>query len=136
MLPYENATSGKAAIDGMQKILEHWLERKGIAAMTEAHRVWIAQCLCPQRHAILAAAAVAEDEADAQETIVKPLRTQITDLVRIGALNPWCGLCHAPIDDWRYEVGRTPFRSMEEGTSSLRQSEREQAATRQAFGDG
>jgi hypothetical protein len=98
-------------------------------------RVWIAQCLCPQRHAILAAGGEAEDHSAAEEALIKPLRTQVTRMIGSGTINPWCGLCKAPIESWRYEVGRTRFASMAEAEPHLRQNEREQAVVRRAFGD-
>lgn len=99
-------------------------------------RVWIAQCLCPRRHAILAASGVAEDQPTAEESLVKPLRTHVTRMIGSGTINPWCGLCRAPLESWRYELGRTRFTSMEEAEPHLRQSEREQSEVRRTFGDG
>jgi hypothetical protein len=96
-------------------------------------RVWLAQCLCPKRHAILAAAAEAEDQPTAQEAIVKPLRERITEMVKSGTINPWCGLCQSPVESWRYELGRTPYRSMQEAEPSLRAAESEQSVVREAF---
>lgn len=97
--------------------------------------VWIAQCLCPQRHCILAAAGAAEDARDAEEHIANPLRTRMAGLLKSGAINAWCGLCHSPADSWRYEIGSTRFASMEEAAEALRRSEREQAVTRAVWGD-
>jgi hypothetical protein len=44
-------------------------------------RVWVAQCLCPQRHAILSAGGEAEDQSAAEEALIKPLRTQVTRMI-------------------------------------------------------
>lgn len=96
-------------------------------------RVWIAQCLCPQRHAILAAANEADDRKEAEDLIAQ-LRTQVTRMIGSGTFNPWCGLCKAPIESWFYELRRMPFHSMQEAEPVLRQSERAQASTRRAFG--
>lgn len=99
-------------------------------------RVWIAQCLCgPARHCILATAGEADSVATATTGILDPLQQSITDWVRSGLFNPWCGLCHAEAAGWQYELGRTPFRTMEEAAPTLRQNEAEQAATRAALGD-
>lgn len=97
-------------------------------------RVWVAQCVCPQGHAILAAAGEAEGESAAEQDVAAPLRSQVAELLRTEVINPWCGLCKSPVDSWRYKLGRTRFRSMQEAEPALRQSEREQATTREAFG--
>jgi hypothetical protein len=97
-------------------------------------RVWIAQCLCPQRHAILAAAGVAHDRADAELTVLGPLIGRVRKLCTDEIINPWCGLCKAPEADWRYEVGRTRFTSMAEAETTLRGSEAAQSIVRRAFG--
>jgi hypothetical protein len=98
--------------------------------------VWIAQCLCgPRRHAILAAAVVAEDRDAAEQAALEPLRTHVARMIGSGTIDPWCGLCHSPRDCWLYELGRTRFTSMEEAAPALRQSEREQAAIGRIFGE-
>jgi hypothetical protein len=98
-------------------------------------RVWIAQCLCPHRHTILATAGEADGAEAAEEQVAAPLREAVEEALQSDVLNPWCGLCRAPAESWRYEVGRTRFRTMEEATPALRRNEAEQAATRQVFGD-
>lgn len=98
--------------------------------------VWIAQCLCPQRHAICAASGEAEDGRDAAESLIKPLRENVSRMIGSGTINPWCGLCHADVETWTYELGRTRFTSMQEAEPELRQNEREQAHVRRLFGDG
>lgn len=99
-------------------------------------RVWIAQCLCPQRHAILAAAREVEERPGAEIGLIEPLRTQIKMLVGSKTINPWCGLCKAPIESWRYELNRTPYTTMAEAQPMLMESQREQAEVRRIFGDG
>lgn len=96
-------------------------------------RVWIAQCLCPQRHAILAAAKEADDRSEA-EALIAQLRTQVTRMIGSGTINPWCGLCQSPIESWLYELDRTRFATMREAMPALRFSEREQAELRRAIG--
>jgi hypothetical protein len=98
-------------------------------------RVWIAQCLCPKRHAILAVSAEAKDRMAAEASLIERLRTQVRRMIGSGTLNPWCGLCKAPIESWRYQVGRTRFATMAEAEPVLRQSEREQAEVRRIFGE-
>jgi hypothetical protein len=97
-------------------------------------RVWIAQCLCPARHAIMATAGEADSE-QAASAIEKALREAVAVMLESGEVNPWCGLCRAGVETWRYEVGRTRFATMAEATPALAQSAAEQAALRAAFGD-
>lgn len=103
--------------------------------MTET-RVWIAQCLCgPARHCIMANAAEADSNEAAVMTISWPLRRAVEEGLHTGLINPWCGLCHAPSHEWRYEVGRTRWATIEEATPALHENEAQQAAARAAFGD-
>lgn len=97
-------------------------------------KVWIAQCLCPQRHCILAASGEADDRGAAQG-VEKSLRATLARLIEAEVINPWCGLCNARMDTWAYELQPTPWRSMAEADGPLKQSEREQAAIRAAWGD-
>jgi hypothetical protein len=97
-------------------------------------RVWIGQCLCPARHAIATLATEADDRREAEELLMAPLRAVVARLLR-EHINPWCGLCNAPADSWRYEVERSVFRTAAEAMPALQQSAAEQAATRAAFGD-
>jgi hypothetical protein len=96
-------------------------------------KVWLAQCLCPQRHAILAAAGEADSQEAADEGLIAPLRVQVTRMIGSGTINPWCGLCKAPRTTWKYELGCTRFRSMDEAMPELKRLQAEQAVTRRAF---
>lgn len=96
--------------------------------------VWIAQCLCPERHAIMAVSGEADNAEDAAD-ITWALREKVEELLHSRAINPWCGLCNALSFTWRYELGLTRFRTMEEATAELRRNEAEQAVTRQLYGD-
>lgn len=96
-------------------------------------KVWIAQCLCPQRHAILAGVQMARDKAEAEETVLGPLRDQVASLLLDRTIDPWCGLCKAPTETWFYEVRRTRL-SMEEAMPELRRLEAENAAARLLLG--
>lgn len=98
-------------------------------------RVWIAQCLCPSRHAILATAGEATNENEAKANVRAPLIEQVESLLRAKAINPWCGICGARQETWTYELGRTPFTTLEEATPKLSESEREQEVARTIFGD-
>jgi hypothetical protein len=97
--------------------------------------VWIAQCLCPMRHAILAASGEAADEAEAIKEFRNPLAEGIALALRIGVLNPWCSICNAKPETWDIELGRTSFATMAEAEPSLRKLQDEQMATRALFGD-
>lgn len=102
--------------------------------MAKTH-VWIAQCLCPNRHTIVAAAGDASGVTDAQTAVLEPLREQVTKLLIANVLNPWCGLCHAPASAWTYEVRRTAFATMDEAEPALRQLQAEQIVTAALWGD-
>jgi hypothetical protein len=95
--------------------------------------VWIAQCLCPARHCIIAALKEADDLAHAEAVLLPPLRERLDTMLHSGEINPWCGLCLAPSTSWNYEVERTRYDSMSEAEAPLRQCEAEQAAVREAF---
>ena len=97
--------------------------------------VWIVQCLCPDRHCILAAADVADGADAAEGQIAEPFRDTVRAMLRDGAINPWCGLCRAPAFSWRYECRRTKFATMAEAQPEFARLEAEQAATRAMFGD-
>lgn len=96
--------------------------------------VWICQCLCPDRHCIMAAANEAESEKDAQR-IRTELRRQAIEWLKSGALNNWCGLCGAGVATWRYELRRTRFATMAEAMPHLRQTEAENVAANLVWGD-
>lgn len=97
--------------------------------------VWIAQCLCPDRHCIVATAGEAETEELACIVILRVVRRAVERAVREKIINPWCSLCGADHRSWHYEVGRTAFRTMEEAVPQLREIERQQAVTNALWGD-
>jgi hypothetical protein len=97
--------------------------------------VWIAQCLCPSRHAILAAVGEADDEQTAGKEIRAPLTETVADMLEDGVINRWCGLCGAKPETWHFEVARTPFATVEEAAPFLALSEARQAVTRAMWGD-
>ena len=98
-------------------------------------RVWIAQCLCPERHCILAAVDVAEDRRAAVMRISEPLRKAVHEGVSSGVMNPWCGLCGARRETWSIDLGRTAWSTLEEALPMIRQLEQQQAVTRALYGD-
>jgi hypothetical protein len=103
--------------------------------MTDETRVWIAQCLCPQRHCICATAGVAESQSEAEAVILGELQEKLAGLIRDGISNPWCGFCGATQAAWRYEVGRTEWRTLEAALPTLREMEAEQAVRAAVYGD-
>jgi hypothetical protein len=74
-------------------------------------RVYLVQCLCPAGHCILAAAFVGDGAAERQRIAAKTLQGRIPRLVAKRRLNPWCGICHAALDDCRFAVGPTIYRT-------------------------
>ncbi len=97
--------------------------------------VWIAQCLCPERHCIMAAATTAETEREARDAVLRPLRNAINQVLAIGAMNPWCALCGAEQPKWTFELGVTAWSNLEEANKELRRAEAEQLALGAIFGD-
>jgi hypothetical protein len=79
-------------------------------------RVWIAQCMCPNRHTILASATACTCLDDVREAQAA-LKQVIAGLLAQGTINPWCGLCQSR--DWHYEVARTPWRTMEDAHPTM-----------------
>lgn len=98
-------------------------------------RVWIAQCLCPSRHAILGGAGEANDRAEAEELVLRPLERLIAECLAAGVLNPWCSLCGAKRESWKFEVARSRFKNMAEANPVMREEEEKQAITRAIWGD-
>jgi hypothetical protein len=99
------------------------------------NRVWIAQCLCPQRHCIMAGADEAKSGAEAEQKVMRYLRETVEEWLARGTINPWCGLCGAPQESWTFELGRTRWATLEEALPEMRKSEAEQAATSAVWGD-
>jgi hypothetical protein len=97
--------------------------------------VWICQCLCPDRHCILAAAGEADTVTQAESAVRTPLRRKTLELLRDQTFNPWCALCGANRATWKYELRRTRFATMEEANPHLHETEAANMATNAAWGD-
>jgi hypothetical protein len=97
--------------------------------------VWICQCLCPDRHCILASAGEAETEAEAEKGLRMPLRQEVAELLRSGIFNPWCAICDANPATWRYELRRTLFATMKEALPKLLEAEGANMAANLVWGD-
>lgn len=88
--------------------------------------IHIIQCLCPQRHCVLA---VAYDDAKTTgKEALELFQSAVLMAVEGAGLNPWCGLCQS--QDWFYEDGVTRFTTLEEAKPFLKQCEADQLASR------
>jgi hypothetical protein len=96
-------------------------------------RVWIAQCLCPQRHCIMAAAGEAATREEAEERLGQPLREQVEELLEAKAINPWCAICGST--EWRIDLGRTAFLTLDEAKPSLVETAQANDAANALYGD-
>ena len=96
--------------------------------------VYLAQCLCPQRHCIMALADEHESDREA-EKLRGALRGKVFAFLKSGALRGWCALCGADRATWRYEVGATGWETTAEALEPLRQLEAEQVLTNAIWGD-
>ena len=59
-----------------------------------------ARARCLQGHVILGCC----QEDESAETMVATLVTTVQSVVSAQVLNPWCGLCGSPIQEWTYDV--------------------------------
>lgn len=96
--------------------------------MKQSERVWIVQCLCPQRHCIVAVAAEAPSEAAALP-LIATLRDRVAALIADKIIDPWCGLCQAPRERWQFELGRTGFATLAEAAPALAKTQADQRAS-------
>jgi hypothetical protein len=89
--------------------------------------IHVIQCLCPERHCILA---VAYDDAETKpDDAMQMFKSMVLTAADAGGpMNPWCGICQSR--DWRYEDGVTRFASLEAAKPFLEQSQADQLATR------
>jgi hypothetical protein len=97
------------------------------------HRVWIVQCLCPSRHAILALAVEVKVGITSPQKAIEDLRDMATGLIRHGEINPWCGICHSR--EWTYEAAPTRFATIEEAKPHLEELERRNILAAQLLGE-
>ena len=92
-------------------------------------KVHLVQCLCPQRHCIVALAfqpgdaakgAVGEDVTLTVDNAGPYLLSVVKQMVAVHAIDPFCGICKAPIEQFHCEVGVTRFLTMKEAEPALR----------------
>lgn len=89
-------------------------------------RVRIAQCICPERHTLLAATCLNPEVED--KLLLDALRGAVSRL-RSGEklvptvmekMQPWCGICGAAESTWIYEVAWSKeFESAEHALAEL-----------------
>jgi cytidine deaminase len=91
--------------------------------------VKIVQTLCRNRHCIIAATA----DGPTDESMTVFMQYTIARFVEEKAMNPHCGLCGSPINEWSYEVGETRFETMEEARPALFKMEQQNLETRALF---
>lgn len=95
--------------------------------MSQADKPHIVQCLCPQRHCILAYAyqGIPDEEA------VQELKHGIAVYIETAVFDPFCAICGAKQETWFYEAGVLRSPDWETALKDLIQSEREQQITRE-----
>jgi hypothetical protein len=89
-------------------------------------KVRIVQCLCPQRHCMMAVSYESPNgEADPSKT--EMLRNAIDELVQLHVVNPWCGICGSC--GLNYEDRETRFGTTAEAEPELKAMEEAQERT-------
>ena len=90
--------------------------------------VYLIQCLCPQRHAIVGIAYEADEPSEER---LEQLKSAVALMVETGAIDPWCGICRSR--DWHYDTGKTRYQTLAEAEGPLRAAEVDQARSREFF---
>ena len=75
----------------------------------------------------MALAGEAESREDARDLITL-LGAQIDHAIEAKVMNPKCGICAAPAEDWTMELGRTRYATLEEAQPELQRQEAGQIA--------
>lgn len=91
--------------------------------------IWIAQVLCPSRHAIMALA-FDRDDLTPEQASAKLIVT-LENALRARTLRRECNICGS--SSWRVEAGPTRFHLIEEARPELERLERENDMTRRFF---
>ena len=89
--------------------------------------VRICQCLCPSRHCIMAVAFEPGEWPDEKAQLA--LAGIVNKLVEAKIMNPWCGICRAPIKSWTYQADATLFDTLEAAQPVLKAFEQAQMRT-------
>lgn len=96
-------------------------------------RVWIVQVFCgPNRHAVWELVGEADNIEEAEE-LSDELSLKITDSWENNETNPWCSLCGAQSGGWFTQLGRAPFRTLEEAKEPMLRNVLEQQPTNFLF---
>ena len=90
-------------------------------------KLWLAQYLCPKRHAICALA------YDRDETKPVEIEARLIAVTMAGVLNPWCGLCGSR--ELHIEHGKLPTDDWDEAMVLLKAAEAANLASRQFLGE-
>jgi hypothetical protein len=90
--------------------------------------VYMIQCLCPQRHAIVGFAYEADEPSEEK---LAQLQSTVAKMIGQNMIDPWCGICRSR--DWHYEQAKTRFRTMAEAEEPMREAEAMQAKAREFF---
>jgi hypothetical protein len=111
--------------------------------MSEVTRVYLAQVLCPKRHEIVGNAGEVTLKDGLLEELVEiaeKFRDQIQACAegnppadapeQIHHMSALCGICGAPLEQWKVEVGLTGFSSLEEAMPHLIANHRAQLLSR------
>jgi hypothetical protein len=88
--------------------------------------IWLAQLLCPRRHALVAVAY--ERPHTSREQAEAWTRERMAE----QHINPWCGLCGS--QQVTFEHAQLPYRTMAEARPHLLAEERRNTRTRALFG--
>jgi hypothetical protein len=88
--------------------------------------IYIIQCLCPQRHAIMAVSY--DPEELPHDVAMATFQSSIEEWVRKEVIDPWCGICHSR--EWHYEPAKTKYKTMEEAAVELSKIETANRASR------
>lgn len=83
--------------------------------------VYLTQCLCPQRHAIIALAFEAESDHEAVAVHQPDMIARMKTFFKSGAINAHCGICGST--ELFFETGRTRFKTVDEATPALEHTE-------------
>lgn len=93
-------------------------------------KVYICQCLCPKRHAIVSYAAELGANDFNAETLSQIVEGIVDEMVHSYMLNPACPLCGAPRKDWKCETAPSIYQTMAEAQGPLREMQEKQLQQR------
>jgi len=96
-----------------------------------AVRVHLVQCLCPARHCLMASAA--QEPPGSKDEALEIVKATIEAAIASKRINPWCGICKAPREQWTFEVATLPGRTLDELLPEIQRQESQQIATAAAI---